>query len=219
MATQNRRPHYDADYFEWQRKSGEFCGLANRVKFEKFTSPEKSVLDFGCGGGFMLRNLTAKKRFGVEINPSARKIAEKNGVSVFSKVEDVPDNSVDLIISDHALEHATHPLDELKSLRKKLKTGGQIVFVVPCEHVDYFYEPQDINQHLYSWSPMALGNLFTQAGFKVLSSKPFFHRHLPYSHRLRPLIGEKAFNLVCKINGVLNRRRINEVQVIAEKPA
>jgi SAM-dependent methyltransferase len=209
--------HYDDQYFEWQRKSGEFCGAANRLKFEAFSGPDKAILDFGCGGGFMLKNLPAKTRMGVEINPSARKLAIENGIEAVSKTEEVPNDFADLIISDHALEHTPHPLEELKKLFPKLKAGGKIVFVVPCEHVDYNYVPDDINQHLYSWSPMAIGNLFTQAGFQVISSRAFFHKHFPYSYRLRPLIGEKAFNFLCKMNGLLNRRRLNEVQVIAQR--
>lgn len=213
-----RSAHYDERYFDWQRRVGEFTGAANRIKFLQFASEDLSTLDFGCGGGFMLKNLPARERRGVEINPHARKQAVENGVIAVERTDEVPDAWADLLISDNALEHTHSPLDELRKLKDKVKPGGRVVFVVPCEHLDYAYVPDDQNQHLYSWSPLAIGNLFKLAGYEVESSKAFFHKHVPYSHRLRPLFGEVLFNLACKINGYLNRRQWNEVRVLARRP-
>ena len=62
-------------------------------------------LDFGCGGGFMLKGLPAKEKLGVEINPAARKQAAENGIRAVESIDEVEDGWADLIISDHALEH------------------------------------------------------------------------------------------------------------------
>src|SRR5664280_44582 len=97
--------HYDRKYFDWQTSIGEFGGLANRVHFIKYISPDSKVLDFGCGGGYLLKNIECSKKVGVEINPSAAETARKNGIEMFGSVEEVPDNYVDVIISDNALEH------------------------------------------------------------------------------------------------------------------
>ena len=209
--------HYDEDYFDWQRKSGEFCGIANQVKFRPFAGDKMNILDFGCGGGFMLKHLPAQNRYGVEINPNARKFATENGVTAHNSIDAIDDGWADLIISDHALEHTDHPMNILKALHGKLKEGGKVVVVVPCEHVDHEFKRDDINQHLYSWSPMSLGNLFARSGFKVLSSKAFFHRHPPYGHHLRPIVGGTLFNLICKVWGFIYRRAHNEVRVVAQK--
>jgi SAM-dependent methyltransferase len=210
--------HYDEKYFEWQRRVGEFTGAANQIKFKQFASSELNTLDFGCGGGFMLRGLPAKSRMGVEINPSARKQAEANGITVFPTADSVPNGWADLLISDNALEHTYEPLNELRRLLTKLKEGGTAVFVLPCEHLDFSYDPQDINQHLYSWSPQSAGNLFKVAGFEVVSSEAFFHKHIPYAHRIRPMVGGKIFNLLCRLNGFFNRRQWNEIRVVARRP-
>ena len=58
--------HYDARYFAWQAPQGEFGGWANLTKFRKYIRNDDRVLDFGCGGGFLLKNLTCRKRVGVE---------------------------------------------------------------------------------------------------------------------------------------------------------
>jgi len=181
----------------------------------EYISKEDVVLDFGCGGGFLLKNLDCKKRIGVEINPSAAETARHNGIEVYNQVDDVFDNSVDIIISNNALEHTHYPLDELKKLFFKLKTGGKIVFVVPCENISYRYKPNDINQHLYSWSPMCIGNLFTLAGFKVIKSVPYIHKWPPHYMRIAKL-GRKIFDIFCRIYGKCERTWF-QVYIVAEK--
>ncbi len=156
--------HYNDKYFDWQASIGEFGGWANQSKFLKHISTNSKVLDFGCGGGFLLKNLKCDKKVGIEVNPLAADIARKNGIEVFTRVDDVPDEYVDVIISNNALEHTLQPLQELRSLYKKLQLSGKIIFVVPCESISYSYQPNDINHHLYSWSPMCIGNLFSEAG-------------------------------------------------------
>ena len=53
--------HYDQqageDYFDFQASIGEFGGWANVTKFSDYVAPGDTVLDFGCGGGYLLKNL------------------------------------------------------------------------------------------------------------------------------------------------------------------
>ena len=197
--------HYDDDYFDWQSEAGEFGGWANQTKFIKYISKDDVVLDFGCGGGYLLKNLDCKKRYGVEINPAAAATAKKNGVEIFDNVEAIPNDSIDVIISNNALEHTLRPLDELKGLKKKLKVGGKIIFVVPCESISMRYKPNDVNHHLYSWSPMCMGNLFTEAGFSLIESKPYIHKWPRSSQLIRKIGGRWLFELSCRIHGRLSR--------------
>jgi SAM-dependent methyltransferase len=207
--------HYNEAYFEWQKKSGSFAAEANRLKFLEFASEDLRILDFGCGGGYMLKGLPAKEKLGIEINPSARQQAEKNGVKTVSTISEVEDHWADLVISDHALEHVDAPLKTLIDLKKKVKPNGKVVFYVPCENIDMPYDPQDHNQHLYSWGPQSFGNLFKLAGYNILSSEPFFHKHFLYCHHFRRVFGTTIFNWMCNLNGKLNYRKSNEVRLIA----
>ena len=66
--------YYDADYFEWQKDIGLFGGWANAHKFRASVSKEDTVVDFGCGGGFLLAHLECKRRIGIEPNPIAAEV-------------------------------------------------------------------------------------------------------------------------------------------------
>lgn len=208
--------HYDDKYFNWQASIGDFGGWANQSKFVEYISSNSRVLDFGCGGGALLKNMKCSKKVGVEVNPAAIEAAKKNGLEVFRSVDEIPDEYVDVIISNNALEHTLQPLKELQSLHKKLKAGGKIIFVVPCEAVSYSYKPNDINHHLYSWSPMCIGNLFTEAGFLVIESKPYIHKWPPRYQFIARVGGRRLFELACRIYGRIERSWF-QVRVIAEK--
>lgn len=207
--------HYNIEYFDWQHQLGLLAGRGNLFLYERYIKTDDNVIDFGCGGGFILANLQCREKIGIEINPEARKIAAANNIKTVPGVQDVQDNWADVIISCHALEHTQRPLDELRSLYPKLKKNGKIIFVVPYER-NFPYKPNDINQHLYTWSAMAFGNLFTAAGYKVIEAKEIHHRFPPFSHRLIRILGDKLFYLVAKAYGHV-KRKMTQVRVVAEK--
>ena len=210
--------HYDDKYFDWQASIGEFGGWANQSKFAEYISSDNRVLDFGCGGGFLLKRMQCSKKVGVEVNPSAAATARQNGIEVFGSVEEMPDRYVDVIISDNALEHTLQPLEELKALYRKSKAGGKIIFVVPCESISYRFKRNDVNHHLYSWSPMCIGNLFTEAGFSVIESKPYVHKWPPKYRFIAKVGGRRLFEIACRLYGKIERSWF-QVRVIAEKKA
>jgi len=208
--------HYDSKYFDWQASIGKFGGWANQTKFAGYISERDDVLDFGCGGGFLLKAINCMKRVGVEVNPSAVETAKKNGIEVYLSVEDVPDDYVNVVISNHALEHTLHPFLELRSLHKKLVKGGKIIFVVPCETISCGYKRNDENHHLYSWSPMCLGNLFTESGFSVIESSAYIHKWPPKCRTIARIGGRELFEIACRVYGQIERSWF-QVRVIGEK--
>lgn len=216
MATQGSS-HYQKEYFDWQGPIGEFGGWANRPKFHGEIQPGDTVLDFGCGGGSLLQGLTCGKRLGVEVNPVAVEEAMERGVEVFFSAEEIPGDSVDVVISNHALEHTQHPLDELYALYYTLKPGGKIVVVVPCETISCCYKPQDMSHHLYSWSPMCLGNLLTEAGFVLQESKPYYRKWPPGYRQIARWGGRRGFELACWMYAHLDRTMF-QTRAVAIKP-
>ena len=162
--------------------------------------------------------MNCSKKLGVEVNPNAADCARENGIEVFADLSEVDNESIDIVISNHALEHTLNPFGELKKLYKKLKSGGKIVFTVPCESVSVRYKPNDINYHLYSWSPMCIGNLFTEAGFFVIESKFYPHKWPPMYKILSKLASKNLFDGLCRIYGRVSRST-SQVRIIAQKNA
>ena len=174
--------YYDEKYFEWQKDIGIIGGYLNKFKFEQHVKESDVLMDFGCGGGYLLSNFKNPEKFGFEINRHAWKECERNGVRVVDSFKDIEESSVDTIISNHALEHVPLPLETLKDLQRVLKPGGKIVIVLPCEQPSesgFHYRPGDINQHLHTWCPMTFGNLCTLAGIDVISCKTLQHQWCP----------------------------------------
>lgn len=207
--------HYKKDYFDWQKNYGLFGGMVEPFKFQPHIQPGDNVIDFGSGGGYLLKNLLCKGKQGIEINDTARGESIANGVPSVKNASEIPDNWADVIISNHALEHTYQPLDEIKALYPKLKSGGKIIFCVPLEKVNP-YQPNDINQHLYTWSEMNLGNLFHLAGYKVRSVKEIKHKWPPYFWWIRKNLGATIFDISCRI-WARYKWKISQVLIVAEK--
>jgi|ERR1700728_222498 len=218
--------HYSEEYFKYQSEIGRFGGWANLTKFSEYICPDMKVLDFGCGGGYLLAKLNCREKLGIEINAVAREAAKHNGINTVASASQVEDGWADILISNNALEHCPHPLQELRALFPKVAPGGKIVFVVPCEAIRNKYRSDDPNHHLYCWSPMSAGNLFREAGFKVAECKPYIHvwppRFIP--RLLRSIGGRPLFEMGCNVYGFLTYWNLtpavtSQVRIVAEREA
>ncbi len=214
--------HYAGDagvrYFEWQREIGRLGGRLNLFKFAPYISEGAAVCDFGCGGGYLLEQLPGGDKVGVDVSEEARREAGGRGLRVVMSTDELPDAYFDVIVSNHALEHAVRPLDELVGLRRKLKVGGRMVFCLPVDdwRAQRIYRRDDINHHLYTWSPQLAGNLFNDAGLAVRSVRVLRHA---WSPKIWRLFGWNAalFGLVCFVNSIVRRRY--QLLVVAERVA
>jgi SAM-dependent methyltransferase len=216
--------HYGSDYFQWQSEIGRFGGWANQSKFSPYIREDMKVVDFGCGGGYLLAGIQCAEKVGIEINPVARAAALSSGIRSVESVDEVADGWADIIISNHALEHCPHPLWELRKFLPKLAVDGIVVFVFPCEAAKNRYKLDDPNHHLYSWSPMSAANLFSEAGFAVIESKIYLHfwppRFIP--RLLRSVGGRFLFEAGCRLYGMLTYLNLtpavsSQVRVVARR--
>lgn len=207
--------YYNENYFAWQKDIGEFGGWANMTKFAPHIKPSDNVIEFGCGGGYLLSSLVCENKIGVEINPHAREVAASHGITVYDDVANIPDEWADVIISNHALEHVASPLEILCLLHEKLKRNGVIIFVVPCESYKEKYRENDINKHIYTWSPLNLGNLFCAARFDIISCGCLFHKWPPYYQLIAKKLGRQFFE-IARIWGFIKRDNV-QVKIVATK--
>jgi SAM-dependent methyltransferase len=206
------------EYFDWQGSGAELQAAIERTKFAPHVSEADTVVDFGCGAGALLATLPLGEGIGVEPNPPARRVAEARGIRVVATTRELEDAIADVVISNHALEHTLAPLDELRELRRVLKPGGRLVLWLPLDDWRTQREPdEDVNHHLYTWTPLLLHNLLEEAGFEVRECRVVTHawpRYYPILFRRLP---RRAFDVLARAWAVLRRRR--QVMALAERPA
>ena len=198
-------------YFQYQNK-GMQTGRIESRKFAHLIKPSDCVLDFGCGNGSLLLQLNCAKRIGIDINPHARDYCLKQGIQAFATLHQVDSESVDIIISNHALEHIPTPLGALQEMRRPLLAGGRLFLCLPYDDWrsgQRRYRPGDINRHFYTWTPQLIGNLLEEAGFQVAHASVYTHAWPPRWQWLDEHLPLALFDLVCRYYAwKVNRRQV-----------
>ena len=198
------------EYFAYQSQGGLQRGRINARKFSRFIQQQEVVLDFGCGAGTLLHHLDCRRRIGVEVNPAAREEAQRVGIETHESLATVEDGSIDVAVSNHVLEHVLSPVQVLSDLRRKLVPGGRLVLCVPIDdwRTQKKVNLSDINHHLYTWTPLLMGHLLTEAGYRVERVWVYTHAW-PSMHwqKLDAALPAWLFDLVCAVTAWRHRRR------------
>ena len=193
----SKNNYYNKKYFTWQKKAGLYGAQQDMWMYERFIKAEDKVLDFGCGGGYMLEKISCRAKYGVDINRRARREAGKKGLRVFEKLEDIGHNiKFDVIFSHHTLEHLENPATTLKELKKHLNKGGLLICVVPIDdwRIEKRFKKNDINKHLFTWTPLLLGNLFNHCGYEIQSIEVIERAWIPLSRIYYRIIPKLFYN-------------------------
>lgn len=100
-------------------------------------SPNSKILDVGCGDGISLQKLSnlGHDVVGIDLNDAKLTRAIEKGFSVVNadmhEMFFAEDDSFDVIISSHSLEHAYDPILALKEFNRVLKKDGLLFIVLP----------------------------------------------------------------------------------------
>ena len=197
-------------YFRWQDRLGKWSGIWNAPFFQPAIRPSDRVLDFGCGAGHLLAALNAGHKVGVEVNPEARSAAEEYGFRVATRLEDLEEERFDVVISCHALEHVAGPRDILVGLGRRLVGDGRLVLLLPLDdwrsREQRSFRVNDINMHLYCWTPQALGNLLRAADLEPLTVRVVTRAFPPLGPSLWRA-GRPVFETAAVLAAFILRRR------------
>lgn len=137
--------------------------------------PDKSILDYGCGTGFLLGKLKQKgwKISGVEPDDDARKIASKNtGENIKDQLSKLNGSFAGITLW-HVLEHTLNPAETIASLIGFLKPKGKIVVAVPnylsfdATHYLDFWAGYDVPRHLWHFTRKSMEKLANANNLKV----------------------------------------------------
>lgn len=150
-----------------------------RAKEVESICPSGTVLDVGCGRGWMLSILkdAGYTVIGTELTEGSATFAKKNlllDIRV-GKFEDlnIRDSSVDVLTMYHCFEHLHSPKEILKKAKSVLKDDGYLLISVPnfgslqsqLSKGKWFH--LDVPRHLYHYSVGSLESLIEEAGFEV----------------------------------------------------
>ena len=93
------------------------------------------ILDVGCGRGEFMQHLRSKgfRTEGVDLDPECVSISQQHGPCQQSTVEELPDkyseNTFDLVVASHVLEHTLSPLHAVQCLSQT--SSKWLVLAVP----------------------------------------------------------------------------------------
>jgi 2-polyprenyl-3-methyl-5-hydroxy-6-metoxy-1,4-benzoquinol methylase len=132
------------------------------------------VLDVGCGYGGTLRPFAASgsKTHGIEPSPHRARIARLLGAEVrdIAIEELAPDTfggPMDLVLTNHVLEHIVDPYEYLRRVRAVLRPGGHLFIGVPNAGNDFLLQHAFYALHVHLFSRSSLELLLRRAGFAV----------------------------------------------------
>ncbi|HSC52253.1 MAG TPA: class I SAM-dependent methyltransferase [Phnomibacter sp.] len=220
--TDNVADRSHLDYEEWYHKerhnthfNEKYYNARAKIAVKKFfeeVGQNDSILDFGCGLGQNI--LYIPNAVGYDISKFGVEFARKKGINATNNLEDLPDNSFDIVFSSHVLEHHPHPKTMLEDIYRKLKPGGKLILVIPHERHGMSDGKLDLNQHLYAWNFQSINNLLLTTGFQVKGNK--YIRGAGYN-KLLPL-AEINFGLYRTATNVLSTLAgIKEMMTVALK--
>jgi SAM-dependent methyltransferase len=140
-----------------------------------------SVCDIGCGNGDQLRLFPDARTVGVDPDPAARMAAADAGTIFAGTAEELPadvsDDSFDVVILSHVLEHCRDPRNAIRSAKSILASGGTLMIEVPNSDCAGFVELReiwpwsDIPRHLSFFTQRSIQSLVESEGLKVRSTE------------------------------------------------
>jgi 2-polyprenyl-3-methyl-5-hydroxy-6-metoxy-1,4-benzoquinol methylase len=133
----------------------------------------KRVLDFGCGDGALLAWLARREPtvmlHGLDPNPDglalARQMLGKEAVAsrLVSSPDELPPESIDVVLCTEVIEHVHHPLELLSAIHRVLAPGGVAVLTTPVRLTEH---PEDQN-HAQEWFPGEFRELLDHSPLRV----------------------------------------------------
>lgn len=120
-------------YFNKQITRG--LGFVKLLKELNIFDKINNIAEFGCGAGGILYPFHNEQKnvIGVDFDKDYLNFGQKNNINTvygdfFTIIED---DSIDLVIMSHILEHLNSPIDDLLKTINKIKTGGYLLVEVP----------------------------------------------------------------------------------------
>ena len=229
--SQNYISHTDGNksMFEKMYQTVKTIALKSKLKLIQKNSQVGSILDIGAGvGDFLVVCENAGwQTTGIEPSEKAKAIAIKKGVSFAENMQDLPNQSFDVITMFHVLEHVPDLDFQMQELKRLLKPTGVLFIAVPnfksydAKHYQKFWAAYDVPIHFWHFSKTAIQKLFQTQKMKVAEILPmkfdsFYVSLLSEKYKTGKMNYIKAFWIGAKSNyfGNKNKEYSSHIYVI-----
>jgi 2-polyprenyl-3-methyl-5-hydroxy-6-metoxy-1,4-benzoquinol methylase len=196
--------------------------LKNKYKMATERLTKGNVLDIGCGVGDFLHTMEAKgwKTTGIEPSEDAKTIARQriNATIVSPKeINQLQDESYDLITMWHVLEHIDDIKEEIKQLQRLLRKGGRLLLALPnfksydAMYYKEYWAAYDVPRHLNHFCKASINNVFKNSKLKLtkttkLTWDAYYISYMSekYQHHSFPLLRGTIRGMLSNINARKN---------------
>ena len=209
----SRSDHMEISHYETKQNFRYWGGAQDRKtailtghedshrRFEQFKDviANKKWIDIGTGAGGILDLLSpiASDTIAVEPQESARRSLNDIGYKVFSSINEVTSNDIEVATLFHVFEHLTDPVSTLSILRSKMSQGAKVIIEVPHAKdflisfldLDSFKSFTFWSEHLILHTRDSLRIFLEKAGFSNISIRGF--QRYPLSNHLHWLVKAK----------------------------
>ena len=142
--------------------------------YQKYIQVNDRVLEFGARDHRLITLLKCQTRAMVPVDDAGK---SPSNIAIYERIENVPKDSLDVVISHHALELTLNPADILKQIKEKLVRGGRLVISVPIDdwRNQNYVDPNPAEKHFYTWTPLLIGNILYEIGYEVEKAVVYLH--------------------------------------------
>jgi len=179
----------------------------------------RSVVDIGCGTGFVLAVLeqAGMVSTGCDMHESALDYARRRtvGALFLADASDLPSSQFDAALLCDVIEHAEDDLELLRTAKRTVRPGGVVLVTVPAQQW-LWTSIDEISGHKRRYSLNQLSAVMKQAGLSSVKGS-YFNRLLLPAQALRKLrlVGVKDPKDIREVATTLPPRWLNQTMAFA----
>ncbi len=190
---------------EYDERFSEMSEYRNRIWktlikefFSAYVPTDAHVLDLGCGWGEFINNVSAAKKYALDLNPEASRHLNDDVAFLCqdcSAAWPIDDDSLDIVFTSNFFEH----IPDKQTLRKTLseahrclRKGGKIICMGPnIKHLPGRY--WDFWDHFLPLTELSLQAMLVLSGFQKHTCLPKFMPYTMVGKREAPVLFVKWY--------------------------
>ena len=201
----------------------------------KYSNNKNSILDFGAGKGDFLKEISKNFNTSYWYEPSkvaSLNISKKNKklIEVEANLNEISDNSLDVIYLWHVLEHINEPEKTLQKFNSKLKNEGKIFLALPnfnsldAKIFKEHWAAWDVPRHIYHYSRGGIIELLEKNDYIFIKDYPLwldaFYISIissKYKNNLFIKLVSPIIAIISNISGLFSKNYSSNLYIFSKK--